>query len=89
VKLLWTRQGWDDYLYWQGVDAKMVFRINELIRDMRRSPFQGIGNCPAGGPDASRKKTALFIASPAAARLRRSRSPAAGSTICAEGESTP
>ncbi|PSJ62550.1 Txe/YoeB family addiction module toxin [Kumtagia ephedrae] len=43
MKLLWTRQGWDDYLYWQGVDAKMVSRINELIRDMRRSLFQGIG----------------------------------------------
>lgn len=43
MKLLWTAQGWDDYLYWQGVDGKMIVRINELIRDSRRNPFQGIG----------------------------------------------
>jgi toxin YoeB len=43
VKVLWTDQGWEDYLYWQAVDAKMLDRINELVRDARRSPFAGIG----------------------------------------------
>jgi toxin YoeB len=43
VKLLWTEQGWADYTYWQDIDPKMLKRINEMIRDMRRSPFQGIG----------------------------------------------
>jgi toxin YoeB len=43
VNLLWTAQGWEDYLYWQGVDLKMVARINELLRDVLRNPFQGIG----------------------------------------------
>jgi toxin YoeB len=43
VKLLWTEQGWKDYTYWQDVDLKMLQRINDLIRDMRRNPFQGIG----------------------------------------------
>jgi toxin YoeB len=43
VKLLWTDRGWTDYTYWQDIDVKMLKRINEMIRDMRRSPFQGIG----------------------------------------------
>jgi toxin YoeB len=43
VKLLWTEQCWKDYTYWQDVDLKMLQRINDLIRDMRRNPFQGIG----------------------------------------------
>jgi toxin YoeB len=43
VKLLWTDRGWHDYTYWQNADLKMVSRINEMIRDMRRCPFQGIG----------------------------------------------
>lgn len=43
MKLLWTAKGWEDYLYWQGTDAKMMTRINELIRDTQRSPFAGIG----------------------------------------------
>jgi toxin YoeB len=43
VKLLWTDRGWVDYTYWQETDLKMVTRINEMIRDMRRGPFQGIG----------------------------------------------
>ncbi|GAA2860889.1 toxin YoeB [Aminobacter niigataensis] len=43
MKVLWTAKGWEDYLYWQETDAKILVRINELIRDARRSPFAGIG----------------------------------------------
>ncbi len=39
----WSPQGWRDYLHWQQSDLKMVSRINELIRDALRHPFEGIG----------------------------------------------
>ena len=42
-ELLFTEPGWRDYLFWQRTDRRMVKRINELIRDTLRSPFQGIG----------------------------------------------
>jgi toxin YoeB len=35
--------GWADYLHWQQVDRKVLKRINELIKDISRNPFQGIG----------------------------------------------
>ena len=43
LELLFTEPGWRDYLFWQQTDRRMVKRINELIRDALRSPFQGIG----------------------------------------------
>jgi len=43
VKLPWTEQGWDDYLYWQEHDSDFIQKINVLIKDTRRSPFQGLG----------------------------------------------
>lgn len=36
-------QGWDDYLYWQTQDKKTLKRINQLLKDIQRSPFEGIG----------------------------------------------
>ena len=36
-------RGWDDYLYWQGQDRKLLKRINELIRDIGRDAYDGIG----------------------------------------------
>lgn len=36
-------EAWDDYLFWQHNDKKTLKRINELIRDCTRSPFQGLG----------------------------------------------
>ena len=36
-------KAWDDYLYWQAQDKKTLKRINQLIKDTERSPFQGIG----------------------------------------------
>lgn len=39
----WTDNAWDDYLYWQNQDKKTLKRINALIKDCLRSPFDGIG----------------------------------------------
>ena len=36
--------GWDEYLHWQMQDKKTLRRINQLLKDIRRSPFDGIGN---------------------------------------------
>lgn len=43
MKLAWTRDAWEDYLYWQTQDRKTLRRINAIIRDILRSPFEGIG----------------------------------------------
>lgn len=43
MELVWQTKAWEDYLYWQQTDAKLLHRINELIRDALRSPFKGIG----------------------------------------------
>ena len=40
---LWTDEAWADYLYWQGGDRKTLKRINLLIKDIERDPFDGIG----------------------------------------------
>jgi toxin YoeB len=39
----WTREGWADYLYWQGQDKKSLRRVNKLIKDCQRQPFEGLG----------------------------------------------
>jgi toxin YoeB len=41
--LAWTDDAWSDYLYWQTQDKKTPKRINKLINDVKRSPFEGIG----------------------------------------------
>jgi len=41
--LAWTGESWSDYVYWQGQDKKTLKRINKLITDTKRSPFEGIG----------------------------------------------
>jgi len=41
--LSWTKEAWSDYVYWQGQDKKTLKRINKLIMDAQRSPFEGIG----------------------------------------------
>lgn len=43
MRLLWEDRAWEDYLYWQTQDKKMLKRINALIADIKRSPFEGIG----------------------------------------------
>jgi len=39
----WTDDAWKDYLYWQSQDKKTLKRINDLIKDIDRQPFTGIG----------------------------------------------
>lgn len=41
--LTWTDAAWSDYLYWQGQDRKTLKRINHLIKETQRNPFEGIG----------------------------------------------
>jgi len=43
VKRVFADQAWDDYLYWQRQDKRMVERINKLIEEMQRAPFEGTG----------------------------------------------
>ena len=38
-----TPQSWDEYLYWQTQDKKTMRRINQLLKDIQRIPFSGIG----------------------------------------------
>jgi toxin YoeB len=41
--LSWTKEAWSDYRYWQGQARKTLRRINKLIVDVQRSPFEGLG----------------------------------------------
>ncbi|RFC36122.1 MAG: toxin YoeB [Candidatus Nitrotoga sp. SPKER] len=43
MKLIFADDAWEDYLYWQKQDKRMVERINKLIRETQREPFAGIG----------------------------------------------
>ncbi len=43
MKIIFSEAAWDDYLYWQKTDKKVVQRINELIKTAIRTPFSGIG----------------------------------------------
>ena len=40
--LCWTKDAWSDYLYWQAQNKKTLRRINKLIIDVQRSPFEGV-----------------------------------------------
>ncbi len=41
--LIFVDESWEDYLYWQATDKQMLTRINQLIKDISREPFKGIG----------------------------------------------
>ena len=43
LDLLFLPEGWEDYLYWQTQDKKTLRRINALIKDIQRNPFEGLG----------------------------------------------
>lgn len=43
MKLKWDEDAWNDYLYWQKQDKKTLKRINTLLTDIMRNPFDGIG----------------------------------------------
>lgn len=44
MMLTWASQAWQDYLYWQARDRKTLKRINMLIKDIQRQPFDGLGD---------------------------------------------
>jgi toxin YoeB len=43
MKYIFVEESWDDYLYWQKTDKKKLQRINELLKDIARQPYDGIG----------------------------------------------
>lgn len=43
MKLEWTEIAWEQYLFWQSQDKKTLKRINSLIKEVLRAPFEGIG----------------------------------------------
>ena len=43
MNVLFTPDGWEDYIYWQTNDRKILSKINELIRDIAMNPTDGIG----------------------------------------------
>ena len=43
MRFIFAEEAWDDYLYWQAQDRRMVKRINDLIEATKRDPFSGIG----------------------------------------------
>ena len=43
MKIIFSSQAWDDYLHWQQTDRKVLKRINDLIKEIARTPFEGTG----------------------------------------------
>jgi toxin YoeB len=54
-RLAWTQEASADYVYWQSQDRKTLKRINALIADLLRTPFEGIGK-----PEALRENLSGF-----------------------------
>jgi len=44
MTLIWANEAWEDYLYWQKEDKKVLKKINALIKEIKREPFKGIGD---------------------------------------------
>ena len=43
MKFVFSEQAWEDYEHWQKADRQLLERINKLLREVARSPFEGIG----------------------------------------------
>ena len=93
MRVLFTPEGWADYLFWQEQDRATLRRINELIRDVQRDPFRGTGKpeplrggFTAGGRGALPGITAWCIASAALATNSGWRSSHAAITIPARAD---
>jgi len=43
VDLVFAPEAWEDYLYWQRTDAKIISRINLLLKEITRNPYAGVG----------------------------------------------
>ena len=51
LRVMFEPDGWEDYEYWQNEDRKTLKKVNQLIKSMRRSPFEGTGKPePLSGP---------------------------------------
>lgn len=68
MKFVFVEESWEDYLYWQKTDKKKLKRINELLKDISRNPFEGIANLsllnsniPAFGQEVLMKSIGLSI----------------------------
>ena len=43
MRLTFSSRAWEEYLFWQQTDKQMLKRINLLIKEIQRTPFEGIG----------------------------------------------
>ncbi|MCB1784226.1 MAG: Txe/YoeB family addiction module toxin [Alphaproteobacteria bacterium] len=43
MKICFTPQSWEEYLYWQKTDKNILKKINALVKDIQRSPYEGAG----------------------------------------------
>ncbi len=43
MKLIFSEHAWEDYLYWQKTDRKILDRINHLVKDISRNTYTGLG----------------------------------------------
>jgi len=43
MKIIFLSTGWEDYLYWQQNDKKILKKINQLVKQCQRTPFEGLG----------------------------------------------
>ncbi|HNQ36477.1 MAG TPA: Txe/YoeB family addiction module toxin [Prolixibacteraceae bacterium] len=43
MDIFWDNSAWEDYLYWQGNDRNVLLKINALIKECQRTPFEGTG----------------------------------------------
>ena len=43
MRLIFADSAWEDYLYWQQHDKRLLERINRLIRETQREPYTGLG----------------------------------------------
>ena len=43
MKIIFSKNSWEDYISWQSENKKMLRKINELIKDIQRTPFEGKG----------------------------------------------
>ena len=53
MKLVFSINAWEDYLHWQAAEPKILLRVNELIKQCQRTPFQGTGKPEALKGDLS------------------------------------
>jgi len=43
MNLIFSENGWSDYIFWQNTNKKMLKKINNLIKEIKRDPFNGLG----------------------------------------------